>query len=142
MGESSIAKSFAAKQDQISSAIEFITVSAKNAGLSRQFILKLQLVAEEAVTNICSYAYPDREGTFEIRVESNSEYLTVTISDEGKSFNPIALTQPDISLGIEERPVGGLGVFLMRKFVDEITYERVNNKNVLRIFQGTTRPGL
>ena len=133
MGESSIEKSFAAKQDQISSAIEFITVSAKNAGLSRQFILKLQLVAEEAVANVCSYAFPDGEGTFEIRVESNSEYLTVTISDKGKPFNPIALTQPDISLGIEERPVGGLGVFLMRKFVDEITYERVNNKNMLRM---------
>ena len=133
MGESSIEKSFAAKQGQISSAIEFITISAEKAGLSRKFILKLQLVAEEAMTNVCSYAYPDGEGIFEIRVESNSKYLTVTISDEGKPFNPIALSQPDISLGIEERPVGGLGVFLMRKFVDEIAYERVNNKNMLRI---------
>jgi anti-sigma regulatory factor (Ser/Thr protein kinase) len=133
MDESNREKSFAAQQGQIPAALEFITANAKEAGLSGTGILKLRLVAEEAVTNVCNYAYPDRAGTLEIRVAGSAGHLTVTISDEGKPFNPVELAQPDVSLGIEERPVGGLGVFLIRKFVDEIAYERVGNKNVLRI---------
>lgn len=92
----------------------------------------LNLVMEEALTNVIFYAY--EEGSHnEISVDfylSNNQ-LDIKITDSGKPFDPTAKADPDISLSVEDRPIGGLGIFLIRKIMDNVSYERVGQCNVL-----------
>jgi anti-sigma regulatory factor (Ser/Thr protein kinase) len=92
------------------------------------------LALEEAVTNIIDYAYDD-PATHEIRVRFSIEgdKLCLEIEDDGRPFNPLAQPPVDISLPPEERSVGGLGIHLIRRFIDEVDYRRDAGRNVLRM---------
>ena len=95
---------------------------------------KLRLSLEEAVVNVMEYAYPTgTKGDVSIRVTSDGERLRFIISDRGISFNPTEASKADTTLSAEERPVGGLGILLVRELMDSINYERTNGKNVLTL---------
>ena len=94
----------------------------------------LNLVLEEAVVNVIQYAYPEgEEGTLTIDVEwkEQEQLLQFTLSDAGKPFDPTAVPDADTSLSVEERPIGGLGIFLIRQMMDGVEYRYYNNRNVL-----------
>lgn len=94
----------------------------------------LNLVLEEAVVNVIQYAYPEgEEGTLTIDVEwkEQEQLLQFTLSDAGKPFDPTAVPDADTSLSVEERPIGGLGIFLIRQMMDCVEYRYYNNRNVL-----------
>jgi len=94
----------------------------------------LHLVCEELVVNVVDYAYPPGvEGYLDIDIEKNDESITIQFRDGGEPFNPLDREMPDISLPLEERRIGGLGIFLTIKKMDAVTYEYVNNENVLTI---------
>lgn len=100
--------------------------------IGKPLAFKLRLALEEAVVNVMEYAYPKgTTGDVNIRVTSDGRRLKFIISDNGISFNPTEASAADTTLSAEERPVGGLGIFLVRELMDAINYERINGKNVL-----------
>ena len=104
----------------------------------------LNLVLEEAVVNVIQYAYPEgEEGTLTIEVEWKAEenILQFTLSDGGKPFDPTAVPDADTSLSVEERPIGGLGIFLSRQMMDCVEYRYYNNRNTLVMQKRITTEG-
>lgn len=100
--------------------------------LPAQLIMTLNLVLEEAFTNVVQYAYDDNaRHDVELLFEKSGDMLRITLVDDGKYYDPTQTPDPDISLSAGERPIGGLGIYLIRKMMDEVEYERKGNKNVL-----------
>jgi len=96
--------------------------------------MNLNLAMEEAVTNVVLYAYgEDEKGDIDIDCLCEENEMTFVITDKGKPFDPTQASDPDITLSAEERGIGGLGIFLVRKLMDSMTYERKNNCNVLSL---------
>jgi serine/threonine-protein kinase RsbW len=96
--------------------------------------MKINLVLEEALSNIIYYAFDDDEThKIEISIIKEDDILTIEIIDDGIPFDPASQEQPDISLPAEERPVGGLGIFLISKIMDTVKYSRNNNLNILTV---------
>ena len=110
----------------------FIDGIAKEKGLDRSVAANLNLALEEAVVNIIDYAYPEGvDGTMEIDVSEKANVLTINLVDGGQSFDPTAREEVDITAGVEERPIGGLGIHLIRTIMDHVEYERKEGKNIL-----------
>ncbi len=90
------------------------------------------LVLEEVVTNSISYGFEDAElHTIEVTMELDEMVLRIIVRDDGRPFNPLDAPPPDLEKPLEEREIGGLGIFLIRKFMDEVSYERDGSFNVL-----------
>ena len=94
---------------------------------------KIDLAVEEIFINIAHYAYTPDKGNATISCGFEDETLTVVFSDSGKQFNPLLRDDPDISLSLDEREIGGLGIFLTKQFMDTVEYEYAENQNVLSI---------
>lgn len=93
---------------------------------------KVRLSVEEAVENIVQYAYAEGEGWLIVKTEVSPENrLVITLRDEGVPFNPLEKDDPDVSLSVEERQIGGLGIFLCKKLMDKIVYSFENKTNIL-----------
>ena len=96
--------------------------------------MSLNLALEEAVVNVMSYAYPSgTTGNVNIEAMANEKRLKFIISDWGTPFDPTAEKEVDTTLSAEERPIGGLGIHLVRQIMDSINYERIDGKNVLTL---------
>jgi anti-sigma regulatory factor (Ser/Thr protein kinase) len=90
------------------------------------------LALEEHVTNVLRYAYGDAQSRpVLVRLELENGFLLVEVEDEGKPFDPLKRPDVDTSIPLEDKPVGGLGIYLIRKFMDEVKYRREGNKNIL-----------
>ena len=95
---------------------------------------KIKLAVEEAVVNVIEYAYPPGTvGEISLEAQSNGTTVTFVISDAGKPFDPTQAGRVDTTLSAEERPIGGLGIFLVRELMDSINYERIDGKNILTL---------
>jgi sigma-B regulation protein RsbU (phosphoserine phosphatase) len=94
----------------------------------------LRLALEESVVNVINYAYPAGEtGEVRIYAESNRKEVRFTIVDSGTPFDPTAVLSADITLDVQNRPIGGLGIHLTRKLMDSVSYCRKHGKNVLTL---------
>jgi len=112
----------------------FIDAVAKDAALDTSQTMSLNLAIEEAVVNVMEYAYPEgTKGTVNIVATIADDVLSFVISDSGKPFDPTAKAEVDTTLSAEERPIGGLGIHLVRQIMDDIAYERKDNKNILTL---------
>ncbi|MBR4774867.1 MAG: SpoIIE family protein phosphatase [Bacteroidales bacterium] len=117
---------------QIPRLTAFVEEAVKMSKLPANAQGSLNLALEEAVTNVMLYAYPEgTEGSVTIDVGSTSRTLSFTITDSGKPFDPTAREEVDINAGVDERPIGGLGIHLIRQIMDDVRYERRGDKNVL-----------
>ncbi len=113
---------------------EFIDSIAEELGLDMSLAMSLNLAIEEAVVNVMCYAYPEGQtGEVNIYTEANDEWLTFVISDSGMAFDPTQTKDADTTLSAEERPIGGLGIFLVRQLMDSVEYEYKGQKNVLTL---------
>lgn len=103
--------------------------------VSSKTIDQLNLAIEEAVSNIVFYAYPDKgEHIISIILKNNLDNITVQISDDGKDFNLMEVdNNVDIHANANEREIGGLGIYILKKMVDDVEYERKGNMNVLKL---------
>ena len=117
--------------DSLGAIAEYVLAAAASAGLDRRASYRLRLAVDEIVTNIIVHGYGDVElsGTLELRADFDERALTVSIEDSGLPYDPRQTPAPDTSLPLEERPIGGLGVYLALKSVDEFLYERVGDRN-------------
>lgn len=117
---------------ELSKLVTFIENIGDEMGLSSALVMSLNLALEEAVSNIILYAYPkkfDQDISIEASKENNA--LIFTITDTGVEFDPTKAGDMDITLTVEDRPIGGLGIFLIKKIMNEIEYQRVDDMNVL-----------
>lgn len=114
----------------------FMERVAGAAGLDPATTMSLNLALEEAVTNVIMYAYPKgKEGPVDIDAVVDGGELCFVLSDSGTPFDPTAAPEADISLGVEERPIGGLGIFLVRKIMDRVTYQYTGGRNTLKMLK-------
>lgn len=103
---------------------EFVAEPARQFGFSDKEIYAIQLAADEACTNIIEHAYADtNKGKIEITWTISGGELKIVMRDFGKSFNPASVPEPNIDADLTERKIGGLGMYLMRKLMDDVTYE-------------------
>ena len=117
---------------EISRLERFVEAVTRDTELDSSAVMNLNLALEEAVTNVIMYAYPEgQEGTVTIEMHKTDDALDVIISDSGKPFDPTEVPEADTTLGAGERRIGGLGVFLVRKLMDSVSYERRDGKNYL-----------
>ena len=91
------------------------------------------LATEEALANVFHHAYPHDTGEVELSLAADETCLVVEIVDRGIPFDILSLERPDLEAGIEDRKVGGLGVFLIRELMDDVSCRREGNRNVLRL---------
>ena len=101
----------------------FVTEAAERAGLSAGESFEVQMAVDEACTNIMEHAYEGGSGPLRICCDCERDCFSVTITDQGKPFDPDLVPDPDIDSSLEERSTGGLGIFFMRKMMDEIHFE-------------------
>ena len=101
-------------------------------GLPPELNMPINLALEEAVSNVMLYAYPGKSGQVLVECDK-SDKLVFTITDSGVPFDPTQQEEPDVTQSAEERPIGGLGIFLVRQIMDTIHYERKDNKNILTL---------
>ena len=117
---------------ELSQIEAFLEELADEWGLEIPLVFSLNLVLEEALTNIISYGYDDEDKhAIEILFKKTDDELTISIIDDGHAYDPTLKDDPDITLSAEERPVGGLGIFLIRKVMDTVAYRREENRNYL-----------
>jgi sigma-B regulation protein RsbU (phosphoserine phosphatase) len=113
---------------------EFIDGICEVLEFDMTLTMKMNLAIEEAVVNVMNYAYPEgTTGYVDIDAMANDERLRFVISDSGVPFDPTGKEEADTTLSAEERPIGGLGIYLVRQLMDGVNYERINGKNVLTL---------
>ena len=121
---------------QIPLLAEFIEAIAQEMELDQSLALGLNLALEEAVTNVILYAYPQgTDGQVEIEARAEDKALEFVISDGGTAFDPTARKDADIHASLQDRPIGGLGIHLIRHIMDSVRYERKNDRNILTIIK-------
>jgi len=123
-----------AEVDSVGPCIAFVAACAAAAGFPAARVREIELVVEEVVVNICQYAYGDAQGEIELLcTKTNSQDLVLEFIDSGKPFNILTLPAPDLTVEVDQRQVGGLGVPLVRALVDTASYRRESGRNVLRL---------
>ena len=121
---------------QISRLSKFISDIATTRELDEDLAMNINLAMEEAVTNSIMYAYPEgTRGEIEVEARVDDNTIEFTISDNGMEFDPTARPEPDINARAEERPIGGLGIFLVKNIMDSVSYTREKNTNILRLIK-------
>ena len=126
-------RSFPARDEHVGEVLAFVAAEAELAGLPADKATHLELAVEEAVVNVCHYAFPAGDGELVVSVTGDGGAVTVELQDAGVAFDPLALDAPDTTLPIEQRQIGGLGVHLIRKLMDEVSYRREGGRNVLKM---------
>ncbi|MDR1482840.1 MAG: ATP-binding protein [Synergistaceae bacterium] len=122
-----------AAAENLDAVLEFIGGSISNwPGKTRNKIL---IAAEEIFVNIAQYAYSPDSGKAVVRVAHSGD-VTIEFEDSGVPYNPLQKADPDITLSAEEREIGGLGIFMAKSLMDNISYRREGNKNILTIKKG------
>ena len=124
---------FPANARELHNVLTFVSEAARPTGLGAQQASRLELALEEALVNVCSYAYPDGRGEVVVRVQAGKDRVIVELEDGGAPFDPLSLAEPDVQAPLEERAPGGLGILLVRRMMDEVRYRRDGDRNVLTL---------
>ena len=120
--------------DQLEYVANIMELISEEWNIPTNIALSLNLVLEELVTNIIFYGYNDNdEHKININLSYVDKIIKVEIEDDGKEFDPLQLPVPALSKTIEESKIGGLGIHFVRKIMDDITYQRLGNKNRLTL---------
>ena len=122
-----------AKIENLKNVNDFLSECFENAGCSMKMMMQLELVTEELFANVCNYAYDDAIGMICIGAEAKDGMLSLTFTDSGKPYDPLKKEDPDITLSAEDRPIGGLGVFMVKNIMDDVSYEYKDGKNILTV---------
>lgn len=122
------------RSEELSRLSDFLKALCARLELEQNLALSIRLAAEEAVVNAINYAYPEgKEGVITVYADSDHREIRFTIVDEGVPFDSTAAVPPDTRLGVQDRPIGGLGILLTRKIMDSVSYSRKEGKNVLTL---------
>ena len=114
---------------------DFINAELEKLDCPLKAQMQIDVAVDELFGNIARYAYNPDTGPATVRVEVDPDPMSVLITfiDHGKPYDPLSNKAPDITAPVEDRPIGGLGIFLVRKTMDDVSYEYRNGQNILRI---------
>lgn len=111
--------------ENIPLALDCVTASGRSAGIDDQTLCKIQLAVDEACANVVAHAYEDTEpGDMEICCRLDSNTFVIQVRDWGQGFSPEDVPEPDVNAPLEERSLGGLGLFLIRQVMDQVQFTR------------------
>ena len=124
-------KRFTAQEKELPKVTGFIEEELKKADCPPKTVMQISLCVEELFTNVANYAYPDGDGKVNFAISCKDGEMNLRMSDNGIPFDPLKRNDPDVTLPAEEREIGGLGIFIVKKVMDEVKYEYKNGQNVL-----------
>lgn len=124
-----------ANTEKLEDVLDFVNRELESVGCSIKIQTQIDIAVEELFVNIAHYAYEDKVGSVEIRIEIIEKPLSavITFLDSGIPYDPLKKADPDITLSAEERNIGGLGIYMVKKSMDSINYEYKDGRNVLCI---------
>lgn len=124
-----------ADRKNIPAVIEFVNQELDALGCSLKAEAQIDIAIDEIYSNIVKYGYEEEGGEVTVSIDTSEEPLAMTLSfrDEGKPFNPLERRDPDVTLSAKDRKIGGLGIFMVKKSMDDIRYEYRDGKNILTI---------
>ena len=125
----------AATLENLDTVMAFVDQQLEEVGCSMKAQMQIDIAVEEVYVNIAHYAYNPEVGGVTIRVQIEEEPLAVilTFIDKGKPYDPLAKEDPDITLAAEDRQIGGLGIFMVKKSMDNVSYEYNEGRNILTL---------
>lgn len=130
--QSGLRMSIGAQPDEVAKVQAAVADFAASQGLPDAIRRSMQVVVDELFANIVSHGLAARDGgEATIEVTRSAAGLTLTVSDNGPPFDPFGHEAPDTTLPVEARPIGGLGLHLVRKMMDEVSYHRRDDRNVM-----------
>ncbi len=124
-----------ARRAQLESVLMFLEEELSSIQHNTKNKIQLFIAVEELFVNIASYAYYPAEGDAEIDIDTDNEnnFVYITFIDSGKPYNPLKREDPDVTLSAKERKIGGLGIYMVKKSMDDMSYEYKNGCNILKI---------
>ena len=128
-------KIFVASDASFEDAMAFLEEQMDLAELPMKISMQVSVAFEEMYVNVCHYAYPNEDGTVLVRIVAEDGVLKITLDDTGLPYDPLKKEDPDITLSAEERSIGGLGIFIVRKTMDDMQYEYKDGHNILTILK-------
>ena len=128
------AMTFPARFEYLDEIRAYVGKRARAAGFNDKEVYSVQLATDEAASNIIEHAYEGvPNGRIELTCEFKDDRLTITLLDRGKSFDPSKVAEPDVKADLSERKIGGLGIYLMHKLMDEVRYKSTAAGNLLTL---------
>ena len=121
---------FAADNRELSDVLAFAEEQMDALGCSMKTSMAVSVSLEEMFVNVANYAYPQGGGQALISLDAADGVLTICIKDSGIPFDPLAKEDPNVTLSAEERDIGGLGIFMVKKSMDYVDYRRENDQNI------------
>lgn len=124
-----------AELEKLNEVLGFVDASLEAHDCPMKAVLTIDVAIEELFVNIAHYAYPETRGdaTIEIEYEEDPRRVIIRLSDAGTPYNPLARKDPDITLSAQEREIGGLGVYMVKKTMNDVFYEYADGRNALTI---------
>ncbi len=126
-------KIFPADINELAAVTVFLEEELDKAEASPKLMVTFAVALEELFVNVAHYAYPDSKGTVKIGIDTSGDSIVVQLTDSGIPFDPVAKPDPDITESAEERKIGGLGIYMVKKSMDSVTYEYKDKQNILTI---------
>ena len=131
LGQEESCVSFKADMAKLTQVLDFVQQDMLEKGIEEQKCFKMVMAAEEIFSNIALYANTTNE--VEVKTNIKNGLYTLTFADDGKEYNPLIKEDPNIHIPLEDRKVGGLGIFIVKKMADTLEYKYQNKKNILTI---------
>ena len=130
-------KTFPASLNELDNVLAFADGELDKAGCPMGTQSAINVAMEEIFVNIAHYAYTPKEGTadVEIVIDGAAKEVSVTFTDSGVAFDPLKKQDPDTSLAAEDRKIGGLGILMVKKMMDDVAYQRIDGKNVFTMIK-------
>jgi len=126
-------KRFQATDGEYPTVCEYVETWLEEHDCPMKVAMQITVALEEVFVNVAHYAYPNPPGELDIGLDATDGVITICFIDSGIPFDPLAKADPDITLSADERKIGGLGIYMVKKTMDDVTYEFKDGKNILTL---------
>ena len=122
-----------AKTENLEQVLDYVNGKLKAAGCLAKIQVQIDIAVEEIFVNIVHYAYQGAAGKARVRIQEEPEAVEIIFKDEGIPYNPLKKKDPDVTLSAGDRPIGGLGIYMVKKSMDHVSYDYKDGQNIFRI---------
>lgn len=128
-----VTREFEASLDQLQNVMDFVESELEIIGCSMKSVMQIDVAIEEIFVNIAHYAYAGNRGMMSLTISESDGFAYFEFKDSGIFFNPLDKADPDISQNAEDRKIGGLGIYMVKKTMDDVSYRYEDNQNILTL---------
>ena len=119
--------------NNILAVTDFVNEELNKFNCPEEVVAEIDIAIDEIFGNIANYAYGEVVGKAKICIDVEDDVFNISFIDSGKKYNPLEREDPDITLSAQEREIGGLGIFIVKQSMDDVSYEYKNGNNILKI---------